>query len=278
MSDSAAGIQLTTLGPVSTAADGEIAKYYAYPAELDQCWVRANFVSSLDGAATADGRSGALGNPGDRALFRLMRELADVVLVGAGTVRVENYSGAQLGVTERQQRHARGQHEVPPIAIVTRTAALDRDLAVFTHTEVPPLILTTRNAAADARARFAGLADVYDCSATDAGGVHPATDAGGVHPTPDTGGVHLATMLRKLAGLGLTRVLTEGGPSLLGTFIHDGLLDELCLTIAPAVVGGWSKRISDAHGEVLTRMQRRHVLSDDEGYLYTRYSRREPRG
>jgi len=68
-------------------------------------------------------------------------------------------------------------------------------------------------------------------------------------------------------------VLTEGGPSLLGTFIADGLLDELCLTIAPTVVGGGSKRIADAHRELITRLRRRHVLGDDEGYLYTRYSR-----
>ncbi len=46
-----------------------------------------------------------------------------------------------------------------------------RDLPVFTQTEVPPLLLTTHNAVADARARFAGLADVYDCSAADTGSV-----------------------------------------------------------------------------------------------------------
>lgn len=255
MSDSAAGTDLTALGPVSSIGDGEPAQYYAYPEALSACWVRASFISSLDGAATAEGRSGALGGAGDRAVFRLMRELADVVVVGAGTVRVESYSGAQLGVAERQRRCARGQHEVPPIAIVTRSADLDHDLPVFTQTEVPPLLLTTREAAADARARYAGLAEVYDCSAA------------------DTGDVDLGAALRTLAALGLIRVLAEGGPSLLGTFIADGLLDELCLTIAPTVVGGGSKRIADGHRELITRLRRRHVLTDDEGYLYTRYSR-----
>lgn len=255
MSDSAAGTDLTALGPVSTTVEDGLEQYYAYPENLSSCWVRANFISSLDGAATADGRSGALGGAGDRAVFRLMRELADAVVVGAGTVRIENYSGAQLGVAERQRRHARGQREVPPIAIVTRSADLDHDLAVFTQTEVPPLLLTTHDAAGDARARFAGLAEVYDCSGA------------------DHGGVDLGAVLRTLAGLGLTRVLAEGGPSLLGTFIADGLLDELCLTIAPTVVGGGSKRIADGHRELITRLRRRHVLSDDEGYLYTRYSR-----
>lgn len=259
MSDSAAGTDLTALGPVPTAGDGPLEQHYAYPENLTSCWVRANFISSLDGAATADGRSGALGGAGDRVVFRLMRELADVVVVGAGTVRIETYSGAQLGVAERQRRHARGQREVPPIAIVTRSAELDHDLAVFTQTEVPPLLLTSRDAAVDARARFAGVAEVHDCSGA------------------DTGGVDLTAALRTLAGLGLTRVLAEGGPSLLGTFIADGLLDELCLTIAPTVVGGGSKRIADGHHELITRMRRRHVLSDGEGYLYTRYSREDPR-
>jgi riboflavin biosynthesis pyrimidine reductase len=255
MSDSAAGTDLTALGPVSSTEESGLAQYYAYPETLSSCWVRASFISSLDGAATADGRSGALGGAGDRAVFRLMRELADVVVVGAGTVRVETYSGAQLGVAERQRRCSRGQHEVPPIAIVTRSADLDHGLPVFTQTEVPPLLLTTREAAADARARYAGLAEVYDCSAA------------------DTGDVDLGAALRTLAGLGLIRVLAEGGPSLLGTFIADGLLDELCLTIAPTVVGGGSKRIADGHRELITRLRRRHVLTDDEGYLYTRYSR-----
>ena len=79
-------------------------------------------ITSLDGGATDDGKSGGLGGPGDRAVFRLMRELADVILVGAGTVRIENYSGAQLGAAAAPGRQARGQAEVPPIAIVTAPA------------------------------------------------------------------------------------------------------------------------------------------------------------
>jgi len=260
MPDSSAGTELTALGPVSTAGDGRLEQLYAYPENTGSCWVRANFISSLDGAAAADGRSGALGGPGDRAVFRLMRELADVVVVGAGTVRVETYSGAQLGVAQRQRRHARGQAEVPPIAIVTRSGVLDHDLPVFTQTEVPPLLLTAHDTVADARARFAGLAEVYDCSASDAGGVD------------------LTVVLHTLAGLGLTRVLTEGGPSLLGAFIAADLLDELCLTIAPTIVGGGSTRIAHGHTELITRLHRRHVLSDDDGYLYTRYSREEQHG
>lgn len=257
MADAAAGTQLTLLGSTDTVDETRLPELYAYPDDLSACWVRANFISTLDGSASVDGKSGGLGGPGDRALFRLMRELADVIVVGAGTVRAENYAGAQLSVTQRQSRVARGQAEVPPIAIVTASGHLDRDSLVFTQTEVEPIVLTCTAAAADTRDLLHGLAEVVDCSGDD----------------PD--GVDTATMLSVLSDRGLRRVLTEGGPSLLGTFIENGLLDELCLTIAPVVVGGQGGRIAKATGALLTELQRTHLLADDSGYLYSRYVRGE---
>ncbi len=255
MAEPTAGTQLTLLGATEAVDESRLPELYAYPADLTACWVRANFISSLDGGATLDGKSGGLGGPGDRALFRLMRELTDVIVVGAGTVRAENYAGAQLNVAERQDRQARGQAEIPPIAIVTRSGQLDRDAKVFTQTEVPPLILTSTASAADTRDRLHGIAEVIDCSGA------------------DPSGVDAATMLAALAARGLTRVLTEGGPSLLGTFIGDNLLDELCLTLAPTVVGGDGSRIAKAAGAIDTRLRRAHLLADDLGYLYCRYVR-----
>jgi riboflavin biosynthesis pyrimidine reductase len=255
MAEPTAGTQLTLLGAAGAVDESRLIELYTYPADLTTCWVRANFITSLDGAATVDGKSGELGGPGDRALFRLMRELADVVVVGAGTVRTENYAGAQLGVAQRQARQARGQAEIPPIAIITRSGHLDRDSKVFTQTEVPPLILTCTDAVAETRDLLHGLAEVVDCSAAD-----PAS-------------VDTATILTKLADRALTRVLTEGGPSLLGAFVENELLDELCLTIAPAVVAGEGGRIATATGAVQTRLRRAHVLGDDSGYLYSRYVR-----
>jgi riboflavin biosynthesis pyrimidine reductase len=255
MAEPAAGTQLTLLGAAETIEETQLPELYGYPADLSKCWVRANFISSLDGGATVDGTSGGLAGPGDRALFRLMRELADVIVVGAGTVRTENYAGAQLSASQRQDRQARGQAEIPPIAIVTRSGHLDRDTKVFTQTEVPPLVLTCTAAVQATRDRLHGIADVIDCSDAD-----PAT-------------VDTATMLATLASLGLTRVLTEGGPSLLGTFIEHDLLDELCLTIAPAVVGGEGGRIAKGTGQLQTRLRRAHLLADDNGYLYSRYVR-----
>ncbi|OBB25203.1 hypothetical protein A5792_29490 [Mycolicibacterium peregrinum] len=255
MSDDTAGTDLTVLGNVDKIADGQLAEYYAYPDDLQRCWVRGNMISSLDGGATEDGKSGGLGSPGDRAVFNLMRHTADVILMGAATVRIENYSGVQLTVAQRQQRQRRGQAEVPPIAVITASADLEPDAKFFTRTDVAPLILTTAKTVADARHRLGAVAEVLDASGADPTRVDPGV------------------ALRILAERKLFRVLTEGGPSLLSMLIENDLLDELCLTVAPVLVGGVARRIATGPGHAHTRMRPAHLLTDDEGYLYTRYVR-----
>jgi riboflavin biosynthesis pyrimidine reductase len=59
----------------------------------------------------------------------------------------------------------------------------------------------------------------------------------------------------------------------MGTFVEQGLLDELCLTTAPMLVGGSAPRIAAGPGHVLTEMRRKHLISDADGYLYGRYTR-----
>jgi riboflavin biosynthesis pyrimidine reductase len=250
----AAETPLTLLGSLRALGEGELPQLYHYP-ERDGTWVRANFITSVDGGATADGKTGAMAGPGDRLIFNMLRELADVIVVGAGTVRIEGYSGAHLGVAQRQRRQARGQSEVPQLAIVTKSGRLDRDMAVFTRTEVPPLVLTCTAAADATRRLLTDLCEVIDCSGSD-----PAR-------------VDEAALLAILGARGMHRILTEGGPMLLGSFIQRGMLDELCLTTAPYVVGGLARRIATGPGQLLTRMRCAHILTDDAGYLYTRYVR-----
>src|SRR4051812_31971693 len=175
MPDDGAGIQLTQLGPIDSVEDRRLVDFYAYPDELQSCWVRGNMIASLDGGATADGKSGGLAGPGDRAVFTHMRLLADVILVGAGTVRAENYSGAQFSPAQRQARQRRGQAEVPPIAVVTNRGVLDHDAKIFTRTEVPPLILTSAESVADAKSRLGSVAEIIDASGADPRGVDAAT-------------------------------------------------------------------------------------------------------
>ena len=150
---------LKLLGAQRELGDDELPQLYGYPAELTGSWVRANFITSLDGGATVEGLSGALAGPGDRIGVR----------PAAGTRRRHRGRrghgpfGGLLGRAGEQSPSAsigrrRSQSEVPPLAIVTKTGHLDRDLAVFTRTEVPPLVLTC-TAAADADAPPAGRAD-----------------------------------------------------------------------------------------------------------------------
>ncbi|MDM4143137.1 MULTISPECIES: pyrimidine reductase family protein [Mycobacterium] len=246
------GAALSLLGSVRELDDGDLPRVYGYP-EHDRTWVRANFITSVDGGATTGGSSGAMGGAGDRLIFNLLRELADVIVVGAGTVRIEGYSGAQLSVTQRQHRQARGQSEVPQLAIVTGSGHLNRDMAVFTRTEVQPLVLTCAAAAEQTRRALSGLCEVLECSGRD----------------PEK--VDEAALLAALGARGMRRILTEGGPTLLDSLIRRDLLDELCLTIAPCLVGGHAPRIASGSGQLLTRMRCAHVLTDDAGYLYTRY-------
>jgi riboflavin biosynthesis pyrimidine reductase len=256
VSDPDAATELTELAPSGgrfDTDDGRLAAFYSYPEDLGRCWVRANMISSLDGGATDDGKAAGLAGPGDRALFSRMRQEADVVLVGASTVRIENYSGAQMSLAQRQERQSRGQAEVPPIAIVTHGADFEHDAKIFTRTEVPPLIMTSREAVDDARGRFGSMVEVIDSSGT------------------QTDRVDLAVVLKTFAERKLLRVLSEGGPGMISLLIERGLLDELCVTIAPILVGGQARRIATGEGEAHTRMRRSHLLTDDEGYLYTRY-------
>jgi len=204
-----------------------LAALYAHPEGL----LRVNFVASADGAVAVDGLSGGLHAPGDKEVFGLLRELADVVLVGAGTVRSEGYRGARTSPARETRRRDRGQAPVPPIAVVTARGDLDPGAALFTDTTVPPLVLTAADAAGAARRALAGTGtEVVPVSAGDP----TVTD-------PDT-------VVRALADRGLTRVLCEGGPALFGALLAAGRVDELCLSLAPQLVGGGAGRIVTGGG------------------------------
>lgn len=253
--DHSNGTPFQLLGDCGPLDDDNLHELYAYPSDLTRAWVRGNAISSVDGGSTIDGTSGGLGGFGDRRLFQVLRDLADVIVVGAGTVRAENYAGAQMSIRGRQTRQDRGQSEVPPLAVVTRSGNLDRDLAVLTHTEVVPLVLTCSAAAKTARAHLGSSAEVVECSGSDPADIDPAE------------------LLLALAERNLVRVLVEGGPTVMDTLIEQDLLDEFCVTYAPMLVAGSAKRIAAGPGHVIRRMTRAHLISDGDGYVYARYTR-----
>ncbi len=207
--------------PSGTLDDDDLLRLYAHPAGR----VRANFVATVDGAATGDdGRSGTINDAADLRVFEALRALADVVLVGAGTARTEGYE--EIGVPERLAA-ARGTlglaHELE-LAVVTRSGILSERLLGARR---PPFVITHEGChhLAALRERL-GPGRVL------------------VHGTDE---VDLAGALANLAARGLTRVLTEGGPHLFATLLGAGLVDELCLTTTPQLVGGHPPRIVAAH-------------------------------
>jgi riboflavin biosynthesis pyrimidine reductase len=178
-------------------------------------WLRVNFVSTLDGAATgADGRSGSINTEADHVVFELLRELSDVVVVGAGTVRREGY-----GVLRAKDPSA------PPLAVVSNSGALPEQFLDGSGRDGGVLLLT--RAAADPR----NLAEARGALG-DEGVIVCGTDE-----------VDLTSLRQALHERGYTLVLSEGGPSLLGAMLSAGVVDELDLTWSPAIVGGPHPRI-----------------------------------
>uniref|UniRef100_UPI0015E166E0 dihydrofolate reductase family protein n=1 Tax=Streptomyces sp. SM14 TaxID=1736045 RepID=UPI0015E166E0 len=110
----------------------EIARAYAHPAPPGG-WLRANMVSSLDGAVHHGGRSQPLSGPADMRIFGLLRQLADVIVVGAETVRQEGYRPARRRAEFAEARAAAGQPEAPAIAVVSVRLELDFTAPLFTE-------------------------------------------------------------------------------------------------------------------------------------------------
>lgn len=242
-----------TDGPWSLAA---LADLYAYPesADGDAPWLRANMVSSLDGAASFAGRSQPLSSPADMRVFGVLRALADAVVVGAQTVRQERYGPVRARPAFAERRAAAGQPPAPALAVVSASLDLDFDQPLFTAPVVPTLVLTGAAAPPDRvdAARRAGAQVVF------------AGEGAAVEPERVP---HL------LAARGLRRLLTEGGPKLLGEFLAADVLDELCLTLSPRAVAGAAARVSDAPWLAApTEFTLCSVLAES-GFLFTRYQR-----
>jgi riboflavin biosynthesis pyrimidine reductase len=225
-----------------------LAEAYAYPQDE---WLRANFVTSADGAAYIDGRSAGLSSDGDMRVFGILRVLADVVLVGAGTARVEEYKPARRRPALAELRE--GRPETATIALVTRTLGLNLLSPLFTET--PPdartIVITNEASDPELRAAAAEVADVIVAGDEE---------------------VDLGAALSALRERGLGRVLCEGGPHLLGDLSAAGLLDELCLSFSPTLAGPGASRIiagAQADARPLTLTQ---ILADDDGFLFFRYA------
>jgi len=239
--------------------DADWAALYAYPSGP---WLRANMVSSVDGAASLDGVTQGLSSKADRRLFALLRTLADVIVVGAATVRAENYAAVRQHELWPDLRP--GRPPTPPIAVITGQLDLDPSSRLISTAPAwaRTIIITTAQAPADRRAALEGLTDVIVAG-------------------QDT--VDLKTAVAALAERGHRRILAEGGPHLLAQIAEAGLLDELCLTVSPVLAGGPAGRILAARGDApgpaagsapgLPEALALDCVLADGAYLFCRYVR-----
>jgi riboflavin biosynthesis pyrimidine reductase len=228
--------------PADNLADDELV------AAIDHPGVRVNFVTSVDGAATRDGLSDALGGPADERMFQLLRRAADVVLVGAGTVRAEGYGAMRVSDASVAWRRAHGRDDHPVLAIVTGALDLDPASGIFTDAPTRTVIITTESAP-DAE-RFADLADVVVAGRTS---------------------VDAALAVEALRARGLHRILCEGGPTLFGSVLAADAIDELCITVWPSLEAGDARRI--ATGDTPPRDLRLHTVLRSGDTLLLRYRR-----
>lgn len=211
-------------------------------------WVMLNFVASIDGAATVDGGSTDLGDREDKAVFKALRAVADVVLVGAKTVIVEDYRPLTLDEERRDRRVARGQEPAPKLAIVSGTLSLDVEQRVFSDSEFKPLVITGPFANPGRLANLGDAADVAVLSEVDP-----------------------VSILGRLSGAGV--VLLEGGPSLAAQFGAAGLIDEFNLTISPQLVGGDSTRVTSGFEMKPPYEMKLDRVVEGESMLFLRFLR-----
>jgi len=233
----------------SELSDEDLAGLYAYPVE--RTWVRSNFVSTVDGSVQgADGRSGSISPRADQRLFALLRSLCDVILVGAGTARVEGYQPVQPTEVDAPLRRRLGLTELPAIAVVSRS--LDLPEALLAEDGGPVLVVTT---AAAQRSRPDAVPD------------HCETVLAGEEV------VDMPTVVDQLSARGHQRMQCEGGPRLLRDLLDSGCCDELCVSIAPTAVAGPGHRMTEGAAlQPPVPLVLRHVLEQD-GSLFCRYTR-----
>ena len=224
----------------------------ARPSPAERPWVLVNMIASLDGAITIAERSGGLGGPADQQLFSALRGVADVILVGAGTVRAEGYGPARPSEAIRAARLARGQAEVPRIAVVTRSLDLDLTSTLFTASVLPPLVITCGSADAARRRDLDAVAELI---------------------VVGTQEVDLAQALRHLGAAGTEVITCEGGPSLNGDLVAADLIDEWDLTVSPVLTGGAAGRASRGPDPAVPHPLRLDRLLEADHHLLGRWIR-----
>lgn len=208
-------------------------------------FVAVNMVTSADGKATLAGRTAAMSAEADRELFHLLRAQADGILVGAGTVRIERYGRVTKTADLQAVREAQGQRGQAVAVVVSGRLDLPPDIPLLADPDSHVVIVTQSDR------ELSGCAARVDYVR---------------EPVP--------AALRQLRDEhGVRSLLCEGGPTLNATLFAEGLVDELFLTIAPAVAGA-GEALTIVEGPPLPDAVMLQLLTVHEagGHLFLRYA------
>lgn len=236
--------------PTEPLDDTALAAWYAVPDRGGRPHLRLNFVCSADGAVTVDGVSEGLQTPGDNRIFGLLRDLADVILIGAGTARIEGYGPIRPGPARQARREALDRPATPTVAVVSAALDLDPAATLFHAEGARTVVITHAGSPADRRAALAEVTEVIVAGRT---------------------AVDLPAALAALAERGLARILCEGGPHLFGALLAARCVDELCLSVSPMLAGpGAGRIVAGPPVPEPSRLRLGHLLAED-GALFCRY-------
>ena len=213
-------------------------------------YLALNMVATLDGRVTIGGRSGPIGNEADRELFHALRTQVDAVMAGAGTMRTERYGRLVRDPERRERRVAEGLAPDPVALVPSASLNLPADLPLLQDPDSTVFVLTQAEGElppVPARVQY-------------------------LRGRPHPGGVALAPLLEELRRDHAVRsILCEGGPALNAALLHEGLVDELFLSLAPKLTGGAGLGLID--GEPLPDAHELELvtLHDSGGDLFLRY-------
>jgi riboflavin-specific deaminase-like protein len=237
--------------PGETTVEAQLESYCPFEHPRDERpFVATNFVATVDGRATIEGRSGPIGSKTDTEMLQRLRTRFDAVMIGAGTMRAERYGRLVSDPDLRAQRLRIGLAEDPLAVIVSGRLDLPWDAALFTDGGGRVLIFTASEAEPPATETPLQVVRHQDF----------------VDP------VEAMRHLRREHGV--RALLCEGGPGLHGELQAGGLVDEMFLTIAPKLSGGDAPRIIE--GQLLDIADLELVwLLEERGELFARY-RRDP--
>ncbi|OBF36525.1 deaminase [Mycobacterium sp. ACS1612] len=241
----------STSHEAETLTDDELRELLAYPQDLDRPLLRANFIASIDGAVTLDGAGRKLGTPTDRRVFTRLREVADVILVGATTAKAKPYTDIQLSAEAKAWRSSRGLSPEVQVAVVSSRGVISQQLL---DNPTPPIVFVSASADESTRLELEA--------------------SGAIVRKMPPGQIGSAAVRNGLSELGLNRVLVEGGPTFFSQLVADNEIDELCLTTSPMMVAGPARRVATAADHVEIHMQRKTVLLGADGTVIVRWVRR----